>query len=143
MIGKFLLAWVETIPELVDLIGKRIHPNTSQDDYPYLTYSTITDQDGTSLSGPDGLRRETLQIDIADTSYPRAIEIEEAIVGKRGARKLNGYSVTLGDDVLVGITVREARLLDRRDRYEVDANGRQSGVQGRQLDFLFVYENVS
>lgn len=143
MIGKFLIAWVETIPELVDLIGKRIHPNTSQDDYPYLTYSTITDRDGTSLSGPDGLRRQTLQIDIADTNYPRAIEIEEAIVGKRGARKLNGYSVTLGDDVLVDITVREARLLDRRDRYEVDVNGRQSGVQGRQLDFLFVYENVS
>lgn len=136
MIGKFLVAWVDSRADLKALIGDRFTPDRADPTapYPYVTYQITGDDQVRSLAGPSGLRRQMVQIDVVDTNYQRAVTVAALIHGGQDDRRLDGYAGELG-----GVDVKEGRWLDGRVMYDEPRAGEEQGARRLQLDFKFTY----
>ncbi|MEA5163099.1 DUF3168 domain-containing protein, partial [Cereibacter johrii] len=68
-------------PAITELVGPRVnfgrHPQGEP--LPALVLSTISDREGLTLSGPDGLQRARVQIDCWAASYGEAKRLSRAV----------------------------------------------------------------
>lgn len=142
MIGAFFKSWVSTQPDLRREVGNRVFAQAANPKapYPFLVYNTISDSGLRSLRGPSGLRYETLQIDVVGNNYPQLQAIATMLVGGKADRRLDGYSVSVGDAERDGFVVREVRWLNSIDGYSDPIHGEAQGPRTISIDFKFTYE---
>lgn len=132
MFGKFLVAWIATMSDIVAYIGDRVQDNETAQTMPrpYVVYTKVGSNPIADLSGPSGLNDESWQLSIIANTYAQARAIADLISGTRTLRRLDGYS-----GVLAGVSVRRCLLSDERDIHYSPVDGSARGVREIQQDY--------
>lgn len=144
MIGSFLVAWCDAQADLKAIVHDQVYAQAADDGATgeYIVYHTITDnRPARHLRGVGGLRAETLQLDLVGPTFARLKDIQAILLGDDDTRRLDGFSVRLGDPVYAGLSVYECRWLDSRDLPNDPQHGGMNGPQMIQMDFKFTYGN--
>lgn len=139
MVGRFLSAFVESLPDLAQAIGERLYPihAAQTDPRPYVTYQNITGGSIHTLGGPEGVGFATVQINIVANSQEEASEIARLISGTKGDPRLNCFRGIRG-----AVNVKGCWLEDERD-----VEGTITHAQGRapaeiQQDYRIHFDQI-
>lgn len=130
-----LRAFLIAQPAVAALIADRVFPAPAPQDtaYPFVTWTLITGQEVSSLTGPSGLRYPAYQLDCwADERERGGSYLQAVAVAKAVRTALNGYS-GMWDSGRVS-----AMFLDERDTRD----DQEQHLVARSMDFRIWHEEA-
>lgn len=148
MIGRFFVAYVATLPDLVARVGTRVRANhalASDVGTAHLYYVQVDANRVKSLKGPSGLTTTRLQVGIVSAGgspqdYAGVKQIARLLAGTNGDRRLDGFSGTVTG---CEITVQACFLADERDIVLEPQHGEQVGLFEVQQDYEIWWDEAA